>query len=113
MMRPLVLLASAALAVASPALRGNTTTHEIVHRHLAALTVRPYQENQLMVLGGPYNGGRAEFSVRSGAKTAGIITSVYLASGGGRTSDSKLGAQDEIDFEWVRVQKLKASPHTH
>jgi len=49
---------------------------------------------------GTYNGGKLEFKIKSAAVMPGVITAVYLSSGDGRTGDSTLGTQDEIDLEF-------------
>lgn len=64
------------------------------------LTVKPYEEAVRVTSVKAYKGGKFQVLVKSAAILPGIITSIYLSSGGGRKDDQTLGKQDEIDLEW-------------
>lgn len=65
-----------------------------------SITIAPWKEAVSAQSTASYSGGRLEFKVKSAAVMPGIITAVYFASGNGRTGDSALGNQDEIDLEF-------------
>lgn len=65
-----------------------------------AMTVSPFAENVKIESKSIFTGGRFEVNMKSASAMPGIVTALYLASGDGRTGDSNLGSQDEIDFEF-------------
>lgn len=65
-----------------------------------SITIAPWKEAVSAQSSTAYSGGRLEFKIKSASVMPGIITAVYFASGNGRTGDSSLGNQDEIDLEF-------------
>lgn len=67
-----------------------------------SMKVAPYEESVKVHTTDYYTSGKFEVSLKSASETPGVITALFLVSSDDvQRSDTAVGSQDEIDFEFI------------